>query len=270
MNKSKKQYDKAISRTMDHLQVMNVVHRACTPSDNWTKIREHYLLLHVVAGAAQVQVGYKQYELTVGSTILVYPNEKISFIVPEQGTCEYYAVGLLGDFMDQVVQNTPFSELKSCIADQHQLAQGFVEVYLSEGVTFSKMIGRAGATYRLLAELVALNETADAQEEDNYARRAEEFIGQHYSESLNAEMVAKHLGISRSHLHRVFLDVFGLPMGKYISKLRLERASYLLLNTRLAINEISDAVGFENQLYFSNAFKKFSGVSPSLYRKNNL
>ena len=59
-------------------------------------------------------------------------------------------------------------------------------------------------------------------------------------------------------------------MGKspkeYLTEYRIKQACRLLKETDLSISAIAYSVGFENNLYFSKAFKKQKGLSPSEYR----
>jgi AraC-like DNA-binding protein len=54
---------------------------------------------------------------------------------------------------------------------------------------------------------------------------------------------------------------------RLLSRLRLERAAELLTRTHLDIGEIAYAVGYSDRLYFSRAFHRFAGCSPSEYRQ---
>ena len=56
---------------------------------------------------------------------------------------------------------------------------------------------------------------------------------------------------------------------RHLIGIRIRHAKQLLIGTAHPISEIAAAVGFENCYYFSNAFKKQTGLSPSDYRKKN-
>ena len=56
---------------------------------------------------------------------------------------------------------------------------------------------------------------------------------------------------------------------QYIVSLRVNAAKGYLENTNKSISEISDAVGYENALYFSRLFKKYTGMTPTEYKKAN-
>ena len=59
----------------------------------------------------------------------------------------------------------------------------------------------------------------------------------------------------------------GCTFTEYVNRLRIERSCRLLRTTRLSVAEISLAVGFEDQSYFTRIFKKQLGQSPGKYRE---
>ena len=73
--------------------------------------------------------------------------------------------------------------------------------------------------------------------------------------------------VSRSSLQREFLEHFGISPKQYIIKLRMNLALRLLAEARLPVREIAPACGFLDEKYFSRAFKKQYGCSPSEMRK---
>ena len=56
-------------------------------------------------------------------------------------------------------------------------------------------------------------------------------------------------------------------MKKYLSDLKLSKAKLLLLKPKLSINDISLALGYQNMSSFSRQFKRWVGISPDNYRK---
>ena len=83
--------------------------------------------------------------------------------------------------------------------------------------------------------------------------------------SLNVDMLAKTVGISRSHLHRKMKELTNQSTHDFIKNVRLQQAAVLLREKRHSVSEVSDAVGFANTTYFSTAFKDMFGVTPTEY-----
>lgn len=94
-----------------------------------------------------------------------------------------------------------------------------------------------------------------------------EFLSAHYTEPFSASVLEQTFFLSYKHLAVVFKRKKGITMQQYHNKLRMEAACKLLRSTFLSIGEISEQVGFNDTLYFSRCFHRFSGMSPSEYRK---
>lgn len=78
--------------------------------------------------------------------------------------------------------------------------------------------------------------------------------------------LAAQLGVSHAYLIRLFKRFLGQTPQAFVIGRRMERARALLLDTAYSIQEIAQACGFENTYYFSNAFKKHTGLSPTAFR----
>jgi AraC-like DNA-binding protein len=87
--------------------------------------------------------------------------------------------------------------------------------------------------------------------------------------SFNVEKMAHELGMSRTNMHRKIKAVTGFPPSELIRSIRLRKAAILLANKTDSISQISILVGFEDHSYFSKAFKKQFGTSPSEYIQSN-
>ncbi|MDL2244865.1 response regulator [Parabacteroides sp. OttesenSCG-928-J18] len=86
---------------------------------------------------------------------------------------------------------------------------------------------------------------------------------------LSVEMIADRVGISRVHLHRKLKELTNQTTRDLIRNIRLKQAADLLANKSLSISEVSEATGFTNLSYFSNAFKELYGMSPSAYMEQH-
>ncbi len=90
------------------------------------------------------------------------------------------------------------------------------------------------------------------------------YIHQHIDDpGMKGADLERHLGMSRSQLHRKLNSVLGLSPNRLINDLRLETASQLLLKEGKNISEVAYACGFNDPGYFRRKFKERFGVAPS-------
>ena len=81
--------------------------------------------------------------------------------------------------------------------------------------------------------------------------------------------LAETLHVSPNYLSRIFRQDIGEGCNEYIVRKRMELAQSLLTKTSLRTYEIAEQVGYQDKNYFSLTFRKFSGQSPTDYRKSN-
>lgn len=73
--------------------------------------------------------------------------------------------------------------------------------------------------------------------------------------------------VGEDHFIRVFKAYTGLTPYTYQLKIRIDRAIEMLENTSISVGECAEEVGFSDNAYFSKVFKRFTGHSPSYYKK---
>ncbi|MEH7385774.1 response regulator [Bacillus sp. JJ1521] len=91
-------------------------------------------------------------------------------------------------------------------------------------------------------------------------------IHSHYHEQITLHDLANRFYISDSYLSRIFKQYTGKNFIDYLTDLRISKAKELLHHSTLKTNEISKSVGYADQRYFSQIFKKFTGHTPSEFK----
>jgi YesN/AraC family two-component response regulator len=84
---------------------------------------------------------------------------------------------------------------------------------------------------------------------------------------LDLNEAASAAGVTPSHLSAVFSKEIGKTFTEHVTSLRMEKARKLLRTTSLASGEIAFMAGYSDPHYFSYAFKKINGTTPTEYRK---
>jgi DNA-binding response OmpR family regulator len=113
-----------------------------------------------------------------------------------------------------------------------------------------------------------IDEIAHTSTDEKFIKRVMDIISRHISDSkFNIETLSEKAGISRMHLHRKILGLFGQSPGDFLRTIRLKRGAELLKEKSGNISEIAYEVGFENPANFSTSFRQQFGISPSEYSK---
>lgn len=251
-------------------RVNNVGREQCKALHQWGPgIRNFYLIHHVVSGKGIYKVGKRSFEITAGNTFLIYPNTEITYIADQNDPWEYYWVGFQGNDARIIINQTDFTEENPVIYTDidNNFEANLMNIYHSKGNSDSAKINMLG--YLMLALSLLVEKASPTKRQHNssttYLQKATEYIEYNYTQELTVQGVADYIGISRSQLYRVFKEHYNKPPEQFILEYRIKQACQLLKNSNLSIGSVGYSVGFNDNLYFSKAFKKVKGISPREY-----
>lgn len=100
-----------------------------------------------------------------------------------------------------------------------------------------------------------------------YISQILDYVQENYMRELSLEDVAEQVNLSVGYLSNYFKGKMGMNFVDYLTKLRIEKAKELLMDTNEKIYKIAEQVGYQNSQYFVTIFKKRTGVTPAEYRK---
>ena len=92
-------------------------------------------------------------------------------------------------------------------------------------------------------------------------------LTEHLDRRYTIEELSRQYLINTSSLKEIFKGVYGMPIATYMKEFRIRKAMELLQQTDDSIAEIAAKVGYETQGKFAKAFKEFTNLTPSSYRK---
>ena len=95
-----------------------------------------------------------------------------------------------------------------------------------------------------------------------------EHIHNNLDQPIDIKTLAEISCFSPFHFHRISRALLGEPIGKYISRTRVETAARMIRYSALSIEAIAYSVGYDAPSSLSKAFKNHFGITPSEYRKN--
>lgn len=119
---------------------------------------------------------------------------------------------------------------------------------------------------QIVTRLSRLYDTPSKQREISGIAEAAAFMESHYMEDITIEQVLEVSHYSQRHFIRLFSTAYNTTPQKYLVSIRLRHACALLKDSTLSITEIALKCGFSDSNYFSRAFKKTNGMTPTQYR----
>lgn len=123
------------------------------------------------------------------------------------------------------------------------------------------------ATIELCCELASRGDGAAEANALPHIPQLEALIRAHLADGWQVTDYAKALGLSDRHLRRLCLEVTGLSTHGFIAATRLREACRLLAYTRMQVQEVGFALGFDDPAYFVRVFRQGMDLSPTEYRR---
>ena len=127
----------------------------------------------------------------------------------------------------------------------------------------------------LMHELMRLERTASAAVRQLRGglpmwqrKRVTDFIEGHLAEEISLTALADLADLSLYHFARAFTRSFGVPPHRYHMTRRMHHAKSLLQEPALSVTQIGAQIGFRETSSFTRAFRKFTGLTPSEYRRH--
>jgi transcriptional regulator GlxA family with amidase domain len=119
---------------------------------------------------------------------------------------------------------------------------------------------------RRTKDLNLINIAGFRQHRDVGIHRAQDWLDERYTESLELQHLAKQIGMSKRTFIRRFQKATGELPSRYLQRLRVEAAKHCLANTQDSIKTIGMGVGYRDVSSFSKVFKSLTDVTPREFR----
>ncbi len=235
--------------------------------------------LCVLNGEICVSANERVYNMKKGEIIFHKPLEFHKFSVENSPSAKYlvFSFSAAGDiirfFEDKVfklsdshykIVDNLIKYMYSMFPDIDSNDQNFATAFENNAV-FSQMV--ITYIYQLLLTVYTNGKSASISKSQDAVvfRKAVEFMSDNISASLSLTDVARECKVSVTSLKTIFYKYTELGVHKYFLTMKINKASQLL-SEGTSVTAVSEMLGFSNQAYFSNAFKRETGISPSKYK----
>ncbi len=197
--------------------------------------------------------------LREGSVCLIPP--KTSHREESTENPESIWIGFTGNALDKA----PFKEIT--FTHSETLVEEARKLWLMAQKGHSRMgIELDGMLLSFIGRYIRCKNDQEDKGELDIIGKAILIINDRFGEEISMSDIARELKISLGYFHRSFMKRTGQTPHGYMHQMRIGRASNLLLQCNLPLSRISEICGYRDPLYFSRAFKKAKGISPSAFR----
>ncbi|MCX7711080.1 MAG: AraC family transcriptional regulator [Clostridia bacterium] len=251
---------------------------ACAPNHCWGPgLKDHYKIHYIYSGKGTFETNGQTYHLESGQGFLIYPNSLATYKADDKNPWTYSWVAFNGRYAEMYLNQTGLSqEHPVFFCDNDDLLKDcFNQIFDACKTQQTNDLRLISSLYLFLA-LIKEGSGLDSSRQktvkprDFYIQRALEFIQTNYSRSLCIHEMAEHLSLNRNYMTKIFKEAVGMTPQTYLINYRMDKACELMKDSYLTIGEISNSVGYSDQLLFSRMFKKFLGISPRNYRNQNI
>ena len=252
-------------RELAALNVCNTGLQRCEPGYSWGPgVRDHFLIHYVISGSGVYESDGVRRELRAGDLFLSRPDMRIFYQSSADDPWEYCWVGFYGTDAELLLERIDLKE--PVLRDVGETVCRLVmQIYFSRGSRFHESTAMTGLLYQLLALLMREHPASATHERDDTVRRACDYIENHFALPIGISDVARHVGVSRSQLYRLFVSELKLTPMQALTQVRIRHACALLRRGDLSVKAVAASVGFENPLYFSRRFHEIVGSPPTEY-----
>lgn len=229
-----------------------------------------YCLEYVIRGTGRIELDGRQYRPGAGDVYLLATGKNHSYRSDPADPWEKIWMNVYGSLADALVDGYGLRDVV-LFPDRplYPLFSEFVRVCEKEERGSMELAGRTILLFHEILLKLAEGEMARKrkEEEQTPAARLKAYIDGHIYENLSTGRMAEEVNLSASQMTRVFGRIYGQPPYEYMLARKMETACLLLANTGMSVREVAFRLGFSDEHYFSNVFRKRIGMPPGRYRK---
>ncbi len=253
----------------------------CSPSHSYgPAARNHFLFHYIISGTGTLYADdstgtTKTYHLKSGEGFLIFPNQITTYIADKELPWEYVWIEFDGLRAKEAMDTAGFS-LDRPIFHTHKrdmsqkMKEELVYIATHSDETIFNIIGHLYLFLDyFMRSTVSTVVKGSTKLQDYYIKEAITYIEQNFQNDISVVDIANRLGINRSYFGKIFKQTLRQTPQEFLINYRMIKATELLRLTKMSIGDISKAVGYENQLHFSRAFKKIYNISPREWRNIN-
>ncbi len=228
-------------------------------------------LFYVTRGGGTLQIGNERFQIVSNDCFLINPNVMHTEFSSDTNPLEYIVIGLKRVTFHGEGRESRFT-IVGDRSNQRVLLPYFQDILRELSLTKSGYLEVCAGILDILLLKIERKTRMDVASEDteqvsSACATAKRFMDEHFQEQITLDDLAQQAGISKYYLSRSFRSSFGVPPMQYLCQRRVLEAQHLLMTTDHSQDVVAMLAGFSSPSYFTQAFKRNTGITPSDYRR---
>ena len=231
------------------------------------KNSDYFIIEYVVSGKGYLNVNGSSFTLDAGDVYILPPQTAHSYRADKNTPyqkiwCNFYSTVFKKVMHDYNIYDKFVFRAPECKSDFEKLLE------IAAGSIINDDIWPDVATvlFSVFNKIAVRYYHADGRM--TIAAQAKEILDNSVYDYITVQELSKQLFVSKVRLSSEFKKVYGLSPYGYLLSQRISQAKLFLRSTDMTVKEISEKLCFADEHYFSNIFKRKTGVTPSTFRKS--
>lgn len=245
----------------------------CTPLYSFGPAVRDYHLLHVCThGKGDFYANDYRYHIEKGQGFLIYPHELTFYQADDMDPWHYVWIAIAGEKVERYLHLIGLSKESPVFQcpDTALITSLIDDITAHNILSYSNEVYIEGILMRLISYLIEAADTPYTEEQKSanvYINKAISYIHKNYQNPITVQEIANYLSLNRSYLTELFTKTVHFSPQQFLMKFRITKATELLTNTDLSVENIAYSCGYSNIYAFSKSLQENHRIQPNTLSK---
>jgi AraC family transcriptional regulator of arabinose operon len=230
-----------------------------------------YCMLYCIDGCGWFSMNGNTWDINTGDVFFQFTNIEHSYGSDSQNPWSIYWICFTGEsapYYLNALNVTPDNPVLH-IGKRSNVITEFNDIFntLSDGYGHIQLLHSSSCTRQILTSII--KDQIDLNDDTLNGisiKKIINYMQSNIGKKLSLDELSSYSNLSKYYFIHKFKEKTGYTPSDYFSRLKIQKASELLIGSLMNVNEISEFLGYDNYCYFSLVFKKIIGCSPQQYR----
>lgn len=233
----------------------------------------YFVIKYTLSGHGIFQVDSKIYKLQPGILSGFTPEQNHHYKTDPDDPMEHIFITFTGSEARELMEKSSLIQKGTIQVENPAATKSLMTTMLGKGLEKSEYSQQLCCNYLrivLLEQASHVSKSAPPTLSLHTYQKCRKYIDENFSTIMSIQQIADKCGVNIRYMSRLFKKFNNMTPHQYITRLKMNRAANLLLDTTQTVRTIGNVLGFKDPYHFSRNFKQVHGLSPQNYRKLHL